>query len=66
MQEMMRRRRRSGFVGRLAEVDGFRSNLRLAPDDEQRRFLFTVYGDAGVGKTFLVRHLIGIARSMEL
>src|SRR5215469_4402268 len=62
MQEMMRRRRRSGFVGRLAEVDYFRSNLRLPPDDEQRRFLFTVHGDAGVGKTSLVRHLISIAQ----
>ncbi|MFB7499206.1 tetratricopeptide repeat protein [Streptomyces sp. NPDC056161] len=62
MQELIRRRRRSGFVGRGPERAAFRANLDLAPDDERHRFLFHVHGNAGVGKTFLVRELEQIAR----
>jgi tetratricopeptide (TPR) repeat protein len=61
MQELMRRRRRTGFVGRRAEVDAFRANLALPLNDPQRRFLFVVHGDAGVGKSSLLQHLGTIA-----
>ncbi|MDL5202163.1 BREX system ATP-binding domain-containing protein [Streptomyces sp. ALI-76-A] len=62
MQELIRLRRRAGFVGRSDERAAFRRNLDLAPDDERHRFLFHVHGNAGVGKTFLVRELEHIAR----
>ncbi|WP_079161451.1 tetratricopeptide repeat protein [Streptomyces fodineus] len=62
MQELIGRRRRAGFVGRGGERAAFRANLDLAPEDERHRFLFHVHGNAGVGKTFLIRELEQIAR----
>ncbi|MFG2722662.1 tetratricopeptide repeat protein [Streptomyces sp. NPDC048416] len=57
MQELIRRRRRSGFVGRRDELALFRRNFDLPVDDERHRFVFRVHGNAGVGKTSLVREL---------
>ncbi|MFE7764795.1 tetratricopeptide repeat protein [Streptomyces sp. NPDC057438] len=62
MQELIRRRTRQGFVGRTAERAAFRANLALPVEDERRRFLFHVHGNAGMGKTFLVRELEQIAQ----
>lgn len=62
MQELIRQRRRAGFVGRGVERAAFRTNLDLPPEDERHRFLFHVHGNAGVGKTFLLRELEQIAR----
>ncbi|MFF4352041.1 tetratricopeptide repeat protein [Streptomyces sp. NPDC001530] len=62
MQELIKARRRRGFVGRGAERAAFRENFELAPEDERHRFLFHVHGNAGVGKTFLVRELEQLAR----
>ncbi|MER5405002.1 tetratricopeptide repeat protein [Streptomyces sp. NPDC002769] len=62
MQELIRQRRRQGFVGRGAERAAFRENFELSPEDERHRFLFHVHGNAGVGKTFLVRELEQLAR----
>ncbi|WP_037859380.1 tetratricopeptide repeat protein [Streptomyces sp. NRRL S-340] len=62
MQDLIRQRRRAGFVGRGGERAAFRENLGLTPEDERHRFLFHVRGDAGVGKTFLVREMEQIAR----
>ncbi|MEU0949329.1 tetratricopeptide repeat protein [Streptomyces canus] len=62
MQELIRQRRRAGFVGRGEERAAFRRNLDLPPEDERHRFLFHVHGNAGVGKTFLVRELEQVAR----
>ncbi|MGW1796093.1 tetratricopeptide repeat protein [Streptomyces sp. NPDC001984] len=62
MQELIRQRRRAGFVGRNEERAAFRTNLDLPTEDERHRFLFHVHGNAGVGKTFLVRELEQIAR----
>ncbi|MDX3069066.1 ATP-binding protein, partial [Streptomyces sp. ND04-05B] len=62
MQELIRRRTRQGFVGRTAERAAFRAGLALPVDDERRRFLFHVHGNAGMGKTFLVREWEQIAR----
>ncbi|MEU6121420.1 tetratricopeptide repeat protein [Streptomyces sp. NPDC047123] len=55
MQELIRRRRRAGFVGRREELQVFRQNFGTPPDDDRHRFLFHVHGPAGVGKTSLVR-----------
>ncbi|MEV5913496.1 tetratricopeptide repeat protein [Streptomyces chartreusis] len=62
MQELIRQRRRAGFVGRGAERGAFRQNFDVPPEDERHRFLFHVHGNAGVGKTFLVRELEQLAR----
>ncbi len=62
MQELIAQRRRAGFVGRGAERAAFRTNFDLPPEDERHRFLFHVHGNAGVGKTFLVRELEQLAR----
>ncbi|WP_106436950.1 tetratricopeptide repeat protein [Streptomyces prunicolor] len=64
MQELIRQRRRAGFVGRGVERAAFRANFGIAPEDERHRFLFHVHGNAGVGKTFLVRELEQVAREM--
>ncbi|MET7699189.1 tetratricopeptide repeat protein [Streptomyces sp. NPDC005485] len=62
MQELIRQRRRAGFVGRGTERAAFRTNFDVPPQDERHRFLFHVHGNAGVGKTFLVRELEQVAR----
>ncbi|MFE4831431.1 tetratricopeptide repeat protein [Streptomyces sp. NPDC056672] len=62
LQERIRRRRRASFVGRRRELALFRENLELPLDDERHRFLFHVRGNAGVGKTSLVRELEQLAR----
>ncbi|MER5831934.1 tetratricopeptide repeat protein [Streptomyces sp. NPDC002130] len=62
MQELIRQRGRAGFVGRSAERAAFRANFGTAPQDERHRFRFHVHGNAGVGKTFLLRELEQIAR----
>ncbi|MER6355205.1 tetratricopeptide repeat protein [Streptomyces sp. NPDC001634] len=62
MQQLIRQRRRAGFVGRSGERAAFRANFDLPPEDERHRFLFHVHGNAGVGKTFLVRELEQLAR----
>ncbi len=62
MQELIRQRHRAGFVGRAAERAAFRANFDTPPQDERHRFLFHVHGNAGVGKTFLLRELEQVAR----
>ncbi|MFG2651040.1 tetratricopeptide repeat protein [Streptomyces sp. NPDC048436] len=62
MQELIRRRRRAGFVGRRGELDAFRANFDVPPHDDRHRFLFHVHGIGGVGKTSLVREWEQLAR----
>ena len=61
LQDRIRQRQRSDFTGRHGQVIQYRENLGLPVDDEQRRFLFNIHGNAGVGKTFLTRQLEQIA-----
>ncbi|MFC5720994.1 tetratricopeptide repeat protein [Streptomyces gamaensis] len=62
MQELIRRRRRAGFVGRRDELAVFQENFDCPPEDERHRFVFHIHGDAGVGKTSLVREMESVAR----
>ncbi|MDQ1018567.1 tetratricopeptide repeat protein [Streptomyces afghaniensis] len=62
MQDLIRQRTRAGFVGRAAERALFRANFGTPPQDERHRFRFHVHGNAGVGKTFLLRELEQLAR----
>ncbi|MFD0070959.1 tetratricopeptide repeat protein [Streptomyces sp. NPDC127166] len=62
MRELIQRRRRAAFLGRTAELDAYRRNFALGTDDPAYRFLFHVRGNAGIGKSSLLRELERIAR----
>ncbi|WP_439380705.1 tetratricopeptide repeat protein [Amycolatopsis lexingtonensis] len=62
LQDLIRRRQAGGFVGRREELGQFQDNLRLPVDDVRRQFLFSIHGDAGIGKTFLLRQFTRLAR----
>ena len=57
LQDRIRARQQSGFVGRRGQVIQYQDNLTFPIDDDRRRFLFNIHGDAGVGKTFLTKQL---------
>jgi len=61
----MRGRQQEGFVGRGGELAQFAANLTLPVNDPARRFVFSVHGDGGVGKSTLLNELrqIAIGRS---
>ncbi|MFE1772668.1 tetratricopeptide repeat protein [Streptomyces sp. NPDC059008] len=61
-QELIRRRRREGFVGRQGEIAAFRDNFARAVEDPAFQFLFHVHGQAGVGKTSLIRQFENTVR----
>lgn len=65
LQELIRRRQAGGFIGRRGELGTFEDNLRLPVDDPRRSFLFSVHGDAGIGKTFLTRQFVRLARENQ-
>lgn len=55
IQAILKRRQQGDFVGRESELTSFQTNLALPPLDDRRRFLVNVYGQGGVGKTWLLR-----------
>lgn len=55
LQQIAEDRLSAAFVGRTAELDLFRGNFDVPPEDPRHRFVFHVHGHAGVGKTSLVR-----------
>ncbi len=61
LQDLIRSRQQSGFVGRHGQLAEFQENLALPADDERRRFLFNIHGNAGVGKTYLTKQLRQVA-----
>jgi hypothetical protein len=50
---LIKRRQADDFVGRQTFVDSFESNLTLPV--EQRLFVYNIFGQAGVGKSYLLR-----------
>ena len=46
---------------RQQQVVQYQEYLGFPVDDERRRFLFNIHGDAGVGKTYLTKQLRQIA-----
>ncbi|MCX5103011.1 ATP-binding protein [Streptomyces sp. NBC_00439] len=64
-QELNRQRRRSGFIGRRDELHAFRENLTRDPAEEAFQYLFHVHGQAGVGKSSLVRQWEAVARESQ-
>lgn len=65
MQELINIRRRAGFVGRRDELAVFRENFDVPPEDPRHRYIFHIHGNAGVGKTSLVRELVQSARQRQ-
>ncbi|WP_214404981.1 tetratricopeptide repeat protein [Pseudonocardia lacus] len=65
LQDLVRARRRGGFVGRRDLLAAFGDNLDLGIDDPGRRFLVEVVGDAGVGKSTLLAEFVRVARERE-
>ncbi|MGW6026169.1 tetratricopeptide repeat protein [Streptomyces sp. NPDC055099] len=61
-QELIRRRRGGGFVGRRRELAVFRENLVQGIGADSYQFLFHVHGLAGVGKSTLIRRWEATAR----
>lgn len=61
LQDLIRSRQQSGFVGRQGQIVQYQENLGRPVDDEHRRFLFNIHGDAGVGKTYLTKQLRQLA-----
>lgn len=53
--EILRRRKQSNFVGRGDQLESFRHNLDFAAGDDRRKFVFSVYGQGGVGKSTLLK-----------
>ncbi|MGW1348865.1 tetratricopeptide repeat protein [Streptomyces sp. NPDC002409] len=62
LQEIVDGHRRAAFVGREDELALFRANFEVPPEDARHRFVFHVRGNAGVGKTSLVREWERAAR----
>jgi hypothetical protein len=62
-QDAVRRRQQAGFVARTTELAQFRANLALPAGGDDRQFIFSVHGDGGVGKSFLLSRWRGIAQS---
>ena len=61
MQDHLRSREQDDFVGRLLPIGEYQENFGIPAGDKRHRFLFNIYGDAGVGKTSLMERLRQIA-----
>ncbi|WP_373528110.1 ATP-binding protein [Nostoc sp.] len=55
LQDILKQRQQSGFVGREDQVNQFRQNLSFHPEDDRHFFLYNVWGQGGVGKSTLLR-----------
>ncbi|BBD68799.1 tetratricopeptide repeat protein [Nostoc commune NIES-4072] len=66
LQDILKQRQQSGFVGREDQVNQFRQNLTLSPEDNRRRFLYNVWGQGGVGKSTLLRQFRKIADEAKI
>ncbi|WP_223280102.1 tetratricopeptide repeat protein [Nostoc sp. PA-18-2419] len=66
LQDILKQRQQSGFVGREDQVNQFRQNLALSLEDDRRRFLFNVWGQGGVGKSTLLRQFRKIADEAKI
>ncbi|WP_392530248.1 tetratricopeptide repeat protein [Nostoc sp. C117] len=66
LQDILKQRQQSGFVGREDQVNQFRQNLALPLEDDRRRFLYNVWGQGGVGKSTLLRQFRKIADEAKI
>ncbi|MFI0941368.1 hypothetical protein [Streptomyces sp. NPDC021020] len=64
-QEQNLRTSARGFVGRAEKLTLFRENLGHNAEDEDFQHLYHVHGNAGVGKTSLIRQWETTAQARE-
>lgn len=62
-QSLIKQRLQKPFIGREAQIESFRVNLKQCPEDWC--FLFNIWGQSGVGKSTLVRQLRKIAEDVN-
>lgn len=65
LQEILRQRQQSEFVGRDDYLNAFSHNLKVPLDDNQRRFLFNAWGQGGVGKSTLLKQFSKSAQNAK-
>ncbi|MDZ8067891.1 MAG: ATP-binding protein [Nostoc sp. DedQUE08] len=66
LQDIVKQRQQSNFVGREDQINRFRQNLALPVEDNRHCFLFNVSGQGGVGKTTLLRQFRKIADEAKM
>ncbi|WP_228060151.1 tetratricopeptide repeat protein [Plectonema radiosum] len=66
LQDIVKQRQQKSFVGREEQINLFRGNLELSLDNDQRRFIFSVFGQGGVGKTTLLGQYRKIAETVKV
>jgi tetratricopeptide (TPR) repeat protein len=63
LQDILRRRQKDEFIGRTEHLAFYRQNLEYPVDSDLKRFIFSVSGQAGVGKTSLLRRFRHVSDS---
>jgi predicted AAA+ superfamily ATPase len=66
LQDILKARQQEDFVGREEELRFFEENLGRSPEDPRRRFIISVSGQGGVGKTWLLRKFRRLAETTAL
>jgi tetratricopeptide (TPR) repeat protein len=66
LQTILHRRQQQEFVGREKQLTFFQENMVIQPDDDRRRFVFSIYGLGGVGKTTLLRQFFHLTKQQGL
>jgi len=53
------------FIGREDQLTKFRINLELPAESNDRKIVFNIYGQGGVGKSTFVKKMIGLAEQQK-
>jgi tetratricopeptide (TPR) repeat protein len=65
LQDIIKQRQQSGFVGREDQINIFRQNLALPINNERDKCIFNVWGQGGVGKSTLLKQFRKIAEEAK-
>ncbi|MDZ8108539.1 MAG: tetratricopeptide repeat protein [Nostoc sp. DedQUE12a] len=66
LQDILKQRQQSSFVGREDQINQFRQNLALSLEDDRRRFVYNIWGQGGIGKSTLLRQYRKIADEAKI
>ncbi|MBK6903358.1 MAG: hypothetical protein IPH04_11270 [Saprospirales bacterium] len=61
--DKLRRKNEELFVGREEPIQRFRRHLESKPDDDDFIDIYNIYGQGGVGKSYLCKKLLGMAKA---